>query len=268
MSATPIDLSRRELFALIGAAAGGAAMYQAMTSLGFAQGSPYSGSVRLEGNPKGASVLILGAGLAGMVAALELRKAGYKVQMLEYREKAGGRCWTLRGGDTYTEMGGFTQNVGFDEGLYLNPGPWRIPYHHHAVLDYCRRLGVKLEPFIQVNHNAYLHSRNAFDGKPQRYRHIATDYNGYTAELLAKSIKQGALDQPVAKEDKEMLLEALRTTGVLDKDFRYVASDHVSEFRGFERDPGGGLSGVPEPSKPITLDQLLESEAVALSHYR
>lgn len=55
--------------------------------------------------------------------------------MLEFREKAGGRCWTLRGGDRYEELGGAVQEVKFFEGNYLNPGPWRIPYHHHAVLD-------------------------------------------------------------------------------------------------------------------------------------
>ena len=63
--------SRRELLTLIGMTAGSAAMYQAMTSLGFAAESGYKGPIRLDGDPKGASVLILGAGLAGMVAALE-----------------------------------------------------------------------------------------------------------------------------------------------------------------------------------------------------
>ena len=259
MADTRSGMSRRNLLALIGVAAGGAAMYQAMTSLGFAAESPYRGPPKLEGDVGGASVLILGAGLAGMTAALELSAAGYQVEILEYREKAGGRCWTLRGGETYTEMGGFTQKIGFDEGLYLNPGPWRIPYHHYAVLDYCKRLGVKLEPFVQVNYNAYLHSAKAFDGKPQRYRHVATDYNGYIAELLAKSVNQGALDQQVSQEDKEILLEALRITGALDENLRYAAGLHVSQYRGYDRDPGGGLSAVPEPSTPIELNQLLQS---------
>ena len=46
----------------------------------------------------------------------------------------------------------------FDQGLYINPGPWRLPHHHHGILDYCRQFGVALENFVQVNHNAYLHS--------------------------------------------------------------------------------------------------------------
>ena len=75
--------------------------------------------------------------------------------------RAGGRAWTLRGGDEYTERDGAKQKVEFDKGLYFNPGPWRIPYHHHGILDYAKRLGVALEPFTQVNCNAYLHSKDA-----------------------------------------------------------------------------------------------------------
>lgn len=74
-------MSRRDLLAMVGMAAGSAAMYQAMTSLGLAGESTYRGSPNLTGAPKGTSVLILGAGLAGLTAAYELRKAGYKVSI-------------------------------------------------------------------------------------------------------------------------------------------------------------------------------------------
>src|SRR5262249_49802650 len=174
-------MRRRDLLALIGVASGAATMVQSMTALGFVAESPYKGPVRLDGDPKSASVLILGAGLAGMVAAYELRKAGYKLQILEYNDRAGGRSWTIRGGDAYTELGGFTQKCAFDRGLYFNPGPWRIPYHHRAILDYCKRLGVALEPFVQVNHNAYVHSEDALDGRPQRFRYVQADFNGAIA---------------------------------------------------------------------------------------
>ncbi|TWT14066.1 flavin monoamine oxidase family protein [Reyranella sp. CPCC 100927] len=252
-------VSRRDLLTLIGTMAGSAVMYQAMTSLGFAADSPYSGPIKLEGDPKGASVLILGAGLAGLVAGLELRKAGYKVQILEYADHIGGRCWTLRGGDRYTEMGGFEQHCEFDKGLYFNPGPWRIPYHHHAMLDYCKRFGVALEPFVQVNYNALLHSRRAFGGKPQRLRHVLSDFNGNVAELLGKAVSQNKLDEMVTKEDKEILLAALRRWGALDKNYTYGASDMTSDRRGYERDPGGGLTGAPTVSQPVGLSDLLKS---------
>ncbi len=248
----------RDLLTLVGTIGGSAAMYMAMTGLGLAQPSPYR-PIRLDGDPKGASVLILGAGIAGMVAALELRQAGYSVQVLEYNPRPGGRNWSIRGGDDYVELGGFAQHCDFADGLYLNPGPWRIPYHHHGLLDYCRRLGVRLEPFIQVNHNAYLHARNAFDGKPQRLRAVQADFHGHVAELLAKAAGQGGLDAAVGKEDQERLLEALRDWGALDRDYAYTKGFDSSDRRGWDSDPGGGLSAVPVPSQPIALADLLQA---------
>ncbi|KWV51706.1 flavin monoamine oxidase [Bradyrhizobium macuxiense] len=253
-------IKRRDLLALIGTIAGSSAMYHAMTSLGFASESAYRGPLKLEGNPKGASVLILGAGLAGMTAALELRKAGYKVHILEFNSRPGGRNWTIRGGDSFVELGGFKQTCEFEQGLYINPGPWRIPYHHRALLDYCRRLNVTLEPFIQLNHNAYMHATRAFNGKPQRIRSIKADFRGQVSELLAKVTQQGKLDEAVSKEDQEILLQSLRTWGALDRDYKYSANLNASEFRGYARDPGGGLSADPLPSDPISLSDLLRSQ--------
>jgi monoamine oxidase len=250
---------RRDLLSLIGAAAGGSAMYLAMTALGHAQASDYSGPLQLAGRPAKASVLILGAGIAGLVAAYELRRAGYEVQVLEYNDRVGGRTWTIRGGDSYTELGGAQQRCAFDPGLYINPGPWRIPYHHRALLDYCKRLGVPLEPFIQVNHNAYLHARNAFGGQPQRYGAVQADFNGMISELLAKAVKADKLDQLVSKEDTEILLDALQDWGALDDDFAYRAGPYASEHRGWAKPPGGGLSAQPVASTPLNPRDLLTS---------
>ena len=251
--------SRRALLRMIGLSAGSAAMYQAMTSLGFAQGSSYSGPLKLSGVPSGASVLILGAGLAGMTAAYELRNAGYKVKVLEYNARPGGRCWTLRGGDHYTELGGAKQSCEFDKGLYINPGPWRIPFHHQNVLHYCRQFGVALESFVEVNSNAWLHSATAFDGKPQRYGRYRADFHGMVAELLAKSVNQNELDKALSAEDREKLLESLQSWGFLDGDYRYTRGEASSANRGFDKDPGGGLGGKPIPSTPIASRDVLRS---------
>jgi monoamine oxidase len=251
--------SRRDLLSLIGAVSGSAAMYHAMTSLGFASDSGYKGPIKLDGDPKGASVVILGAGLAGMTAALELRKAGYKVQLLEFNSRAGGRNWTLRGGDSFIELGGFKQTCEFEQGLYINPGPWRIPYHHRAVLDYCKRLGVALEPFVQLNHNAFLHATNAFGGIPQRIRDIKSDFQGQISELLAKVTQQNKLDEAVSKEDREILLQALKLWGALDAGYAYKANLISAEFRGYASAPGGGLGAAPIPGEVINLSDILKS---------
>jgi monoamine oxidase len=183
--------------------------------------------------------------LAGLTAALELRQAGYKVQVLEFNSRAGGRNWSLRGGDAYTELGGATQKCEFDQGLYFNPGPWRIPYHHNGLLDYCKRLGVKLEPFQQLNHNAILHSARAFGGKPQRIREIKTDFQGHTSELLAKVVQQGKLDEVVSQEDRQILLAALRSWGALDENYAYKAGDDSANSAVTRRIP----AAVSAPSR-------------------
>ena len=76
--------TRRQLLTRIGIAAGSAAMYQAMTRLGHAAGTDFSGGPQLTPPPGPTTVLVLGAGLAGMLAAFELRRAGYQVRILEY----------------------------------------------------------------------------------------------------------------------------------------------------------------------------------------
>jgi monoamine oxidase len=261
MTKPPNDgsMSRRGLLRMIGLTAGASAMYQAMSTLGHAAESPYAGPPDLQGAPPGTSVLVLGAGIAGMTAAYELQKAGYRVQVLEYNNRAGGRNWSVRGGDTYTELGGATQTCDFDKDLYINPGPWRLPYHHYGMLALAKRLGVKLEPFIQTNHNAYLHNTKAFGGKPQRFRDVKFDYQGHVAELLAKAANGSALDGAVSHEDKEKLLESLREWGALDKNFKYVSGPIVSGRRGWKKKPGGGLSARPIPSDVVGLSDLMQS---------
>lgn len=160
---------------MIGTVAGSAAMYHAMTALGHAQESPYRGPIRLTCDPRGAHVVVLGAGLAGLAAALDLKNAGYRVTVLEFDRKAGGRCLTMRGRDRHEEPGGEMQEVRLDEGLYFNPGPWRIPFHHHAVMNDCKRPGVALEPFIQVNHAALIHNPRSFGGRPVPFREVQAD---------------------------------------------------------------------------------------------
>ncbi len=251
--------TRRELLTMIGKAGGALAMYQAMTVLGHAAETQFTGPPKLTGARKGATVLVLGAGLSGMLAAIELGKAGYKVQILEFQDRPGGRNYSVRGGDKIVEVGGATQTVGFAPGNYLNPGPWRIPHHHRTLLHYCKAFGVELEPFVQMNHNAMVHRSDAFGGKPQRYKELAVDFKGHVSELLSKSLNAGALDTQVSGEDKAKLLEALREWGVLDKNMAYVSGLPVSGERGYDKAPGGGVGGAPTPSTNNTLPDVLSS---------
>ncbi len=256
--------TRREVLHAIGMIGGASVLYQAMATMGHAAESQFPGPPNLSGARPGATVLVLGAGLAGMLAAYELGKAGYKVQILEYNSRPGGRNWSLYGGDTYTELGGATQKIGFAPGNYLNPGPWRIPYHHRTLLHYCKTFGVALEPFMQLNHQALVHQAGAFGGKPQRYRELAADWDGNVAELLGKAIDNKGLNGIMTAEDTDKLKVALREWGLLDKDMRYVKGNRPSRRRGFDRPPGGGVNGSPIPSEPYAFKDVMDSKVWAI----
>ena len=102
-------LSRRRLFEIIGASVGGAAAYQAMTCLGMRRNRHTAVRSSLDGDPKGASVIVLGRA-AGMTTAIELERAGCKRSVLS--TTSGLADETGRPGRTsHTELGGATQSA-------------------------------------------------------------------------------------------------------------------------------------------------------------
>ena len=151
--------TRRQFLERLGHSAGAAMTYEAMAAMGLmAVPARTAGARALDGQGigTGAEVVILGAGLGGMSTAYELMKLGYDVRILEARSRPGGRCHTIRC-DTPTEEKDASGSCGFEEGLYYNPGPMRIPHHHTATLGYCRELGVPVEVFVNDNDAAYLY---------------------------------------------------------------------------------------------------------------
>ncbi len=79
-------------------------------------------------------VLIIGAGLSGLVAADELTQAGHDVTILEAQLRPGGRVLTLR--------------EPFSDGLYADAGAARIPDNHELTLHYVKEFGLTLVPFL------------------------------------------------------------------------------------------------------------------------
>ena len=72
------------------------------------------------------SILVLGAGMAGLTAALALLRAGHDVRVLEYQPRVGGRLWSLP-----LAQGQFTEAGG---GHFRSNMPYVLAYIRHFQL--------------------------------------------------------------------------------------------------------------------------------------
>ena len=256
-----MDISRRDFLTKTGKA--GLLSYPAMLALGLLKPAP-AHPFNLPGSGNGKNIVILGAGIAGMTAAYELSKLGYTCTILEARNRAGGRCWSIRKGTTSQEEGMGLQTARFDDGLYFNAGPSRIPHHHDLTLHYCRELGVPIQVYNNVNEASYYFSegKGSLSNKKVRVREIHNDVRGYICEMLSKAIDQDKIDTALTKEDKEKIVEYLRAEGGLNIDKLYRASDR----RGFTESPGAA-ERAGKIADPYRLADIIESGFMSPDFY-
>jgi len=90
-------------------------------------------------------VIVAGAGLAGLAAALELTQAGHDVTVLEARNRAGGRVQTLRDP--------------FPDGLFVEAGAMTVHDTHDLTIHYARRFDLPLDPVASTPGAAIYHLR-------------------------------------------------------------------------------------------------------------
>jgi monoamine oxidase len=220
-------LTRRRFLGHLGVVGGSSLVMSALSSWDLMAAEAGKRPV-LSGRPRNAKVLILGAGASGLTVGYELSKLGYDFHILEARDRVGGLAWAIKGGTTHTEVGGDTQKCTWDDGLWVNAGPWRIPYSHTGVLGYCKEWGVAMEIFVNEAENSYFYYENANVGslakKRVRLREVKADLVGHVNELLVKAIDQKALDVQMTPDDQQKLVRFLVSQGYLDtNDHRYKA---------------------------------------------
>ena len=220
-------LTRRRFLEHLGAVGGSSLVMTAMTSWDAMAGQA-GARPALTGRPRAAKVLVLGAGVSGLVVGYELGKLGYDFRILEARDRVGGLAWTVRRGTEHTEINGERQVCAFDEGLHVNVGPWRIPYTHTGVLNYCKELGVPLQIFVNESDASYFYyegnAAGSLSNTRVRLREVKADMIGHTNELLVKAIDQRQLDLPLTAEDQQRFIAFLVSEGYLDSsDRRYKA---------------------------------------------
>ncbi len=119
-------------------------------------------------------VLVLGAGMSGMSAALELHNLGHEVTVIEGQMRAGGRVQTLR--------------APLADNLYADIGAARIPEDHEWTMKYINKYKLPLQPFNPLQDD-YLH---VMGGKKIRYSNAQpADVRSYPIKLTTKEMAMG-----------------------------------------------------------------------------
>ncbi len=251
-----MSLTRRQFLTRTGQAGGLGATYILMQSLGLLPAPEAAADAPLHlVDGKGTRVVILGGGIAGLVAAYELGKAGWSCTILEARHRAGGRNWSVRNGTQVEFTDGTRQTCAWEPDHYFNAGPARLPSTHRTMLGYCHELGVALEVEVNSSRSALMQCDKLNGGVAVAERRVVNDTRGHVSELLAKCIRKGALDQELDASDRERIVEFLRQYGDLSRDLLFRGTDRS----GFKIPPGAG-SQPPVVNDPLPMDALLNAD--------
>lgn len=92
-----------------------------------------------DGGGRAKSICVIGAGIAGLVAAYELLQADHSVTIVEAEHRVGGRVRTWYSGSVNAEL-----------------GPMRVPRKHHGTMHYLKEMRFRPDRFVQRNANAWL----------------------------------------------------------------------------------------------------------------
>jgi monoamine oxidase len=251
-----MTFTRRHFLLSLAATAGPQAAWSALRAWDLADPAPPAEGHAIALAPgRRARVLVVGAGIAGLVAAHELRRADYDVTVVEASPRLGGRNLTVRHGSTVPYQDGTQHTATFDDGQYFNAGPARLPGHHKTILGYCRDFGVELEVLVNSSRGALYGPARAAGGNPVQLRQVVNDSRGYIAEWLAKSTRRGALDAELGPDDRARLLDLLKVYGDLSPEFRYTGSSRA----GYAVPPGAEqASGVLH--RPLDVATLLNPD--------
>ncbi|WP_163102358.1 flavin monoamine oxidase family protein [Peribacillus alkalitolerans] len=132
-------------------------------------------------------IIIVGAGMAGLVAASLLKDAGHKVTILEANNRIGGRV--------------FTSRSPFSKGLYFNAGPMRISDLHFLTFEYIKKFSLPTNLFINRTNLDIIYANgiktrlDQYEKNPDMLNYpVAPNEKGKSSEELLLSAVQPIID--------------------------------------------------------------------------
>ncbi|GGQ53749.1 flavin monoamine oxidase family protein [Kitasatospora griseola] len=138
----------------------------------------------------GGRVVVIGAGIAGLVCAYELQQRGFDVAVYERGNRPGGRIRTHR----------------FWDGTHADLGAMRIPANHHCVLHYVNRFRLATRPFVNANPLAYYHLR----GSKVRVHEVAALFPAFALRPDERHPPSALLDRILAPVWRALTVEQQR----------------------------------------------------------
>ena len=226
----------------------------------------------------GVSVLVAGAGLAGLAAARDLIALGATVTVIDVRDRVGGRVWTIRDG--------------FAEGQHAEAGGDFIDEEQHEIRNLAADLGLKLTRILKggfgyvradQSGRAKIVARDARHGwerLAEQLRGVSRPYtlaerrwdSPITADLARQSVSAW-LDQVKADADLRATAAGLRGFFLADPDELSLIAliDQFSESDtpapgGLYRIDGGTDRLAQALAQPLGERLHLNTDVVALSH--
>ncbi|MCW2984170.1 MAG: amine oxidase [Conexibacter sp.] len=132
-----------------------------------ASGLPVRSALAASQQPR---VVVVGAGLAGLIATYRLQQAGLQPQLLDAADRAGGRCWTIRGA--------------FADGQIAEHGGELIDTGHIELKQLVQELGLDLDNLVQAEQNG-TEPITYFDGAPYTWDDATADLKAVWQQIHA-----------------------------------------------------------------------------------
>ena len=227
---------------------------------------------------RGRSVLVAGAGLAGLVAARDLVALGADVTVIDARERVGGRVWTIR--DSFAEQ------------QHAEAGGDMIDQAHHEIRDVAGELGLTLTRILRKGFSAL---RPGASGRPRiihrgaergwsrlakaleplarPYRLAEQRWDSPIAAALGRRTVAAWLDEIGADEELRATAMGLRGFFLADPDelsllalVDQFASDQAPAPSAMYRIEGGNDRLAAALAAPLGARLRLKTELVAISH--